>query len=38
MRFGVSEGMVLAAAGDSDKEGVFLVSPDSGAKPGMKVS
>jgi methionyl-tRNA synthetase len=36
MRFGISEGMVLAASGD--EPGVFLLSPDSGAKPGMKVS
>jgi methionyl-tRNA synthetase len=36
MRFGVSEGMVLAASAKG--EGVFLLSPDSGAKPGMKVS
>jgi methionyl-tRNA synthetase len=36
MRFGVSQGMVLAASGKD--EGVFLLSPDSGAKPGMKVS
>ena len=36
MRFGVSEGMVLAASGE--KEGVFLLAPDSGAQPGMKVS
>ncbi len=35
MRFGVSEGMVLAA-GPGGQE-VFLLSPDSGAKPGMKV-
>ena len=35
MRYGVSEGMVLAAA---DGNGIFLVSPDSGAKPGSKVS
>jgi methionyl-tRNA synthetase len=35
MRFGVSEGMVLAAGpGGSD---IFLLSPDSGAKPGMIV-
>jgi methionyl-tRNA synthetase len=35
MRFGVSEGMVLAAGpGGSD---IFLVAPDSGAVPGMKV-
>jgi methionyl-tRNA synthetase len=36
MRFGVSEGMVLAA-GSGDSE-LFLLSPDSGAKPGMRVS
>jgi methionyl-tRNA synthetase len=36
MKFGVSEGMVLAASGDAP--GVFLLSPDSGATPGMKVS
>ncbi len=36
MRFGISEGMVLAASAEG--EGVFLLSPDSGAKPGMRVS
>jgi methionyl-tRNA synthetase len=36
MRFGVSQGMVLAASGD--EPGIFLLGPDSGAKPGMKVS
>jgi methionyl-tRNA synthetase len=36
MKFGVSEGMVLAASGD-EGPGIFLVSPDSGAKPGMRV-
>jgi methionyl-tRNA synthetase len=36
MKFGVSEGMVLAASGDAP--GLFLLSPDSGATPGMKVS
>ncbi|HWK75816.1 MAG TPA: methionine--tRNA ligase [Povalibacter sp.] len=35
MRFGTSEGMVLAA-GPGGKE-IFLLSPDSGATPGMKV-
>ncbi|MBA2657386.1 MAG: methionine--tRNA ligase [Tatlockia sp.] len=34
MRFGVSEGMVLAAG---DGKGIFLLQPDSGAAPGMKV-
>ena len=35
MKFGLSQGMVLAASGDAS--GVFLLSPDSGAQPGMKV-
>ncbi len=35
MRFGLSEGMVLAA-GPGGKD-IFLVSPDAGAEPGMKV-
>jgi methionyl-tRNA synthetase len=35
MRFGVSEGMVLAA-GPGGKD-LFILSPDSGAEPGMKV-
>ena len=35
MRFGVSEGMVLAA-GEDDTH-VFLLSPDEGAEPGMRV-
>ncbi len=35
MRFGVSEGMVLAAGGGAKE--VFLLSPDSGAQPGMRV-
>ncbi|MBK1640488.1 methionine--tRNA ligase [Chromatium okenii] len=35
MRFGVSEGMVLAA-GAGGKE-LFLLSPDCGAEPGMRV-
>ena len=34
MTFGISEGMVLAS---SDDNGIYLVSPDAGAKPGMKV-
>jgi len=39
MKFGVSEGMVLAASGTEAGEGpgIFLISPDSGAKPGMRV-
>ncbi len=35
MRFGVSEGMVLAAGGEDG--GPFLLAPDDGAEPGMKV-
>ena len=34
MKFGISEGMVLAS---SDDNGIYLISPDQGAKPGMKV-
>jgi methionyl-tRNA synthetase len=41
MRFGVSEGMVLAASGEKtasgEEAGIFLISPDSGAQPGMRV-
>ena len=36
MRFGISEGMILAA-GDDDDIGIFIVSPDKGATPGMRV-
>ncbi len=35
MRFGVSEGMVLAAGPGG--EAIWLLSPDSGATPGMKI-
>jgi methionyl-tRNA synthetase len=35
MRFGVSEGMVLAAGPGG--EDIYLLSPDNGAKPGMQV-
>ncbi len=39
MKFGVSEGMVLAASFDDPSRGagIFLLSPDDGARPGMKV-
>jgi methionyl-tRNA synthetase len=38
MKFGMSEGMVLAASDAEGKSpGLFLLSPDSGATPGMKV-
>jgi len=36
MKFGVSEGMVLAASGEAP--GLFLLSPDSGATPGMRIT
>ncbi|HUQ25467.1 MAG TPA: methionine--tRNA ligase [Burkholderiales bacterium] len=36
MKFGVSEGMVLAASAEQEP-GIFLISPDAGAKPGMRV-
>ena len=35
MRFGLSEGMVLAAG---DKKGIYLLSPDSGAEPGQRIT
>ena len=35
MRFGVSEGMVLAAGPGG--EDIFLLSPDDGARPGMRI-
>ncbi len=35
MKFGLSEGMVLAASGE--EAGIFLISPDTGAQPGMRV-
>ena len=34
MKFGLSEGMVLAS---SDDEGIYLITPDSGATPGLRV-
>ncbi|QDX82328.1 methionine--tRNA ligase [Denitratisoma sp. DHT3] len=38
MKFGMSEGMVLAASDESgNTPGLFILSPDSGATPGMKV-
>ncbi|MEW5890811.1 MAG: methionine--tRNA ligase [Pseudomonadota bacterium] len=35
MKFGLSEGMVLAASGEGP--GLYLLEPDSGAQPGMRV-
>ncbi|TSA15623.1 MAG: methionine--tRNA ligase subunit beta, partial [Betaproteobacteria bacterium] len=49
MKFGLSQGMILAASGGQngasgdqnsaggDAPGIFLLAPDSGAQPGMKV-
>jgi methionyl-tRNA synthetase len=34
MKFGLSEGMVAAAGG---KDEAYLLTPDSGAKPGMRL-
>ncbi|NHC60812.1 methionine--tRNA ligase [Paenalcaligenes suwonensis] len=40
MRFGVSEGMVLAASHNDSKvnNGLFILEPHSGATPGMRIS
>ncbi len=35
MKFGMSEGMVLAASGS--EPGLFILSPDDGAQPGMRI-
>ncbi len=35
MKFGLSEGMVLAASGEAP--GLYLLSPDAGARPGMRI-
>ena len=35
MKFGMSEGMVLAASGEGP--GLYILSPDNGAEPGMRV-
>ena len=38
MKFGLSEGMVLAASDtDNQHPGLFILSPDTGAQPGMRV-
>jgi methionyl-tRNA synthetase len=38
MKFGLSEGMVLAASDPAGKaSGIYLLSPDTGATPGMRV-
>ena len=35
MKFGLSEGMVLAASGETP--GLFILGPDEGAQPGMRI-
>jgi methionyl-tRNA synthetase len=35
MKFGMSEGMVLAASGETP--GLFILGPDEGAQPGMRI-
>ena len=39
MKFGVSEGMVLAASHADEKAnpGIFVIEPTAGAQPGMRV-
>ena len=38
MKFGMSEGMVLAASDETGATaGLYILSPDTGAKPGMRV-
>jgi methionyl-tRNA synthetase len=38
MKFGLSEGMVLAASStDGSAPGIYLLAPDAGAQPGMRV-
>lgn len=37
MRFGISEGMVLCASNPKDKKSVYLIEPDAGAEPGMRL-
>ena len=40
MRFGVSEGMVLAAshADDAVDQGIYILEPFPGAQPGMRIN
>ena len=37
MRFGESQGMILAASCSDDSQGIFVIQPDDGAQPGMRV-
>jgi methionyl-tRNA synthetase len=36
MKFGTSEGMIVCASG-GNREGIFVISPDPGATPGMRL-
>ena len=40
MKFGISEGMVLAASAKdgSDNQGIYILEPIAGAEPGMRIS
>ena len=37
MKFGLSEGMVLAASFEDKNSGIYLLEPHDGAKPGMRI-
>ncbi|MCE3268468.1 MAG: methionine--tRNA ligase [Burkholderiales bacterium] len=37
MKFGLSEGMILAASSEDKNSGIYILEPDEGAKPGMRV-
>lgn len=37
MKFGLSEGMVLASSNGDANSGLYILSPDDGAQPGMQV-
>ena len=37
MKFGMSQGMVLAASGGQNGDGLYLLEPHAGAKPGMRI-
>jgi len=36
MKFGLSEGMIVCASG-GNRDGIFVISPDTGATPGMRL-
>ena len=37
MRFGLSEGMVLAASFEEKSSGIYILEPNAGAQPGMRI-